>query len=961
MTTLNRKRLIEESLPLRQISAEAAKEKSIRHGHISGIHAWWARRPLIACRAAALGSLIEDPGDTAKRKPLLDLVSKYCTWEASDDLSLRDEAHRLIVGSNGGRVPRVLDCFAGGASIPLELTRLGCETHSLDLNPVAVLIETCVLVYPQRYGKPFGIQSPQEGLDEDQSMVTNRLAYDVKRWGELLLKDVQKELAKFYPDEQDGAIPVATIWARTVKCPNPSCGASIPLLRQLWLARKTKKEVALRILPNHRTKDIRFEIVEGKAIDFDPSVGTLKLGTVECPVCKQAVKGSYIREEAIAKRMGQRPICVISAREGDQGKRYRVCDERDLHAYNLAKKECERILLAHPNLLPAEPIHRPSSTLTDSPLGAFYVHLQVVNYGFLKWGDVFNARQALSLITFAGRIRETYKQILSECGDPEYAKAVTTYLAFALDRLASFNNTFCVLNETGGRGVVWAFGRQALSMVWDYAETNPFNGLGANWIGGIESIADVIKVFSIGNEAMVRQGTATQLPYPSEYFDAVITDPPYYDAVPYADLSDFFYVWLKRTIGDLYPKLFLTSLTPKDQEIIQDSSLLRRATLVGETDPSKTGVKDKTFFEREMTKAFVEINRVLKPEGILTVVFAHKTIDAWESLILSLLNSGFTVTASWPIHTERPGRLRAQESAALASSVWLVCRKRKPNAGTGAWKSVQAELDTTIRNRLDFYLDQGIKGADALLSAIGPALEDFGRYSKVEKVTGEPVSIGEFLDKVREVVAHHALASILLEHGIGNVDSVTAFYVFWKWTYEAPLSAEESLQTGEPDSGEPDEAKANLDKMLIPYDESLKLARSVGADPDILLRLRLLEQKKEYVRLRSPLERKDIKWLGEVSKDGTPPPIIDMIHRALILWVGHESGKLDTYLKDSGAMSNQAFRRVAQALSDLLPVESKEKQLLDGLLASESGRGWGAKEGLASNTLDRYTEGGAAV
>jgi len=540
-------------------------------------------------------------------------------------------------------------------------------------------------------------------------------------------------------------------------------------------------------------------------------------------------------------------------------------------------------------------------------------------FGLSRWGDIFNPRQAVALVTFVRKVRDVYRAVLRETGDEEYAKVVTTYLALAVDRLVDKNATSCLWNSPGEK-LEHVFGRQAIPMAWDYGELNPFSGQMGDWSSAVQWIAEVIEHCSrLSGLAYVLQSNAMSLPFESSFFDAVIIDPPYYDAVPYADLSDFFYVWLKRSVGDLYRDLFATPLTPKANELVQQSNKVTSA---------QKRIKDRNFYESGLTKSLSEINRVLKPGGVCVVAFAHKTIAAWEQLIGSILSSGFQVTASWPISTEMMARLRARSSAALASSVWLVCRKRRPEAGVASWKKVQTELDQRIRERLDFFLKEGIKGADALLSAIGPALEVFGRYQSVEKVTGEKVAIAEFLDKVREVVAHHALSTVLSEQELGNVDPPTAFYVLWKWTFEPTIQNGKLTNSG---------GKGNGNHILVPFDDALKIARSVGADPEVLLKTHVLTQEKEYVRLLGPNERKHVCGLGEIARDGTPPATIDMIHRALNLWAAIEHSQLEEYLEKSGAKNNETFWRVAQALSNLLPLQSKEKQLLDGLLARHAG------------------------
>jgi adenine-specific DNA methylase len=921
--------LVEETLPLREISIESAREKSIRHGHINTLHIWWARKPLIASRAIILASLIKNPGDEKERRKLLNFLVNFCTWEKSNDSTFIEKANQMLLADAKGETPKFLDCFAGGGNIPFEALRIGCDVYALDLNPVAVLIELCTLVYPQKYGKPSTLRTSQKSLQGSGKVIPNLLLHDVEKWGNWVLRETTKEISRFYPSTRNTHIPIAYIWARTIKCPNPACGTEIPLLTQLWLSKRGGEGAfALKLVPDKKNKKVEVQIARGRLIDFDPSKGTMRMGAVECPVCKQAARGGYLRREAIAGRMGQRLVCVMSARkEREIGKTYTVPKREDEEAYEAATRTLNKLKASVQKLLPDEMIPRPPSTLAKDGDRGFYVHLQVVNYGLLRWGDLFNSRQALALVSFANKVKEAYNLILQETGDKEYAKAVSTYLGLAVDRLADFCSTLCILNSTGGRGVVHTFGRHALVMDWAYAETNPINPIGANWQAAIKAATETISAATMGKYARVFQGSATHLPFQDGFFDAIVTDPPYYDAVPYSDLSDFFYVWLKRTIGHLYPDLFATPSTPKVPEIIQNSSLLRRVSATSDSkDPM---IKDKAAFELELTKALHEINRVLKPDGIGNIVFAHKTTSAWETLINALLSSGLTVTASWPLRTERPGRLSAQEKASLASSVWLVCRKRNPASGVGTWKKVQQELDSRVRERLDFFLSQGIKGADALLSAIGPALEVFGRYARVEKVSGESVSVTEFLDKVREVVAHHALSTVLSQQELGKVDSPTAFYVLWKWTFEPltqPLSSVGKME----EVGK--KKTVNGSKILIPFDDALKLARSVGAEIEALLKIRLLKQYKENIRMLGPTDRKELHSLGQIARDGTQPPVIDMVHEALILWASQESAKLDRYLESSGANTNETFWRVAQALSNLLPLQSGEKQLLDGLL-----------------------------
>lgn len=422
------KRLIESVLPLKEISEQAGRKKSIRHGHISTLHIWWARRPLAACRAVVFGALVPDPVDPEcpasfikivfevlttpaqdelktdpdglkARKRLVQFIKDLCTWEASNDRNLVSKARKLILDANDGMPPKVLDPFAGGGAIPLEALRLGCEAHAVELNPVAHLIELCTLAYPQKYGKPFTIDRKvvpkylfekmerQKEFDFDAQTVTipNRLAYDVERWGKWVLEEAWKEMGQFYPADSDGSIPVAYLWVRTVKCPNPDCRAEIPLVRQLWLANKNNKKIALRILPDKKAKRVEFDVVEGKALDFDPKQGTMRRDSATCPFCNQPAKGPYLREEGESGRFGEKLMAVVLSSSG-AGKTYRVATQADEMIFEMASKELQEAIKQSINgLLP----------IPDEPLPYLRSIFNVHVYGFRSWGNLFNNRQSL--------------------------------------------------------------------------------------------------------------------------------------------------------------------------------------------------------------------------------------------------------------------------------------------------------------------------------------------------------------------------------------------------------------------------------------------------------------------------------------------------------------------------------------------------------------------------------------
>ncbi len=907
-------RLIEVTLPLQEISTEAEKEKSVRHGHISTLHIWWARRPLVVCRAAILGSVLRDPGNEQGRKTLTNFLTRFCRWDASTDQRLIQEARRLVIESNGSP-PRVLDCFAGGGAIPLESLRLGCETFASELNPVAITLLLATVAYPMKFGTSGAIQSTQSSMTGGTGVsVRNLLAHDFEKWANWVLDQARNEIEKFYPSTGNDEVPLAYLWARTLKCPNPACGAQVPLVKHLWLAKHEDSALGLKMQADTKSKRVSFTIVEGKTKKWEPGLGTIRLGSMQCPVCKEGTLDKFeIKAAARKSGFGQQPLAVVCG-TNKGGRRYRLFNARDLQGFDEARAKLdsqESNWTGSPSLLPNEPISTDYDWVLKPPM-----------FGLTRWRDIFNSRQNLALTTFVKKIRQAHEEMLRAGYDAEYSKVVTTYLALCLDRLVDYNSTACVWTISG-EFVAGTFGRQAIPIAWDYCEVNPFREASGGWknsVGWIRRVVEHCSALS-PNFASVTQSSATRLPYPDAYFDVIVTDPPYYDAVPYADLSDFFYVWLKRTIGDLYGSLFSTPLTPKTEELVEQSDKVTSA---------QRRRKDKAFYETGMMMAFKEAFRVLKPNGICVVAFAHKSTTAWEKLISAVLGSGFRVTGSWPIRTERKARLRAHGSAALASSVWMICRRRNPNAGIGSWRSVQDELSTRIRERLEYFVQQGIRGADAILSAIGPALEVFGKYERVEKVTGDPVSVSEFLDKVREVVAHHALTTVLSEQELGKIDPETAFYVLWKWTFE---SGTRSQRSGVADASASKDARPSGNNVLVPFDEALKLARSVGAEIEVLLEPGgLLSQEKEYVNVVGPDDRSKVQGLGEALRDGSSPAVIDMVHRALNLWATGNHGSLDEYLDKSGGRSDETFWRVAQALSNLLPPNSREKQLLDGLL-----------------------------
>ena len=831
-----KKRLIEYNLPLAEISEASAREKNIRHGHPSTLHIWWARRPLAASRATAFAALIDDPGPDhpEEREALMELIKRMTPWEAVKNGNSADiEKARELIRKQYGRAPKVLDPFSGGGSIPLEALRLGCETYASDYNPVAVFIEKATLEWPQKFG--IEVELPREMVngnssrmntdehgsdkkgkksvssvqsvsnqpvsqsslwEDDDTVKVNLLAYLVEKWANIILEEARAEIGRFYPEDPDGWIPVGYIWARTIPCQNPTCGAEIPLVKQFWLAKKPKKKIAYWpvVLDSSRmntdehgseiktkesvssVKSVSFEILEGEeaiaAAGFDPSQGTVTRGDARCPVCGQVTKAADTRRLAKEGKMGERMVAVVLHHPKQTGKRYRLATDEDERVFQEAAAYLEEKIANWPYLespLPEEALP------VDGTLG-----FRVNKYGMLQWKDLFNARQKLALVTFLGKIKGSYERVRADCEvvdrglarpdtdggegnrmviEPdELARALMGYLSILTDTVAE-KNTSLSRWFNHREGVSGTFGRQALPMMWDYVECCAFSNATGDWATNLPWLLVFIRTNSWKPKTTGRakQASATALPYPDNYFDAVLTDPPYYDNVPYAALSDFFYVWLKRAVGDLFPDLFSTPLTPKSDESIMEPT--RHADTI----------TAKSFFEQTLAAAFTETHRVLKPGGVAVIIYAHKTTEGWETMLNGLLAAGLVVTGSWPMHTEKKGRLREIASAALASSIYMVCRKmeREP---VGFWNELQPVIEARVEEKLKQFWDEGIAGGDFFISAIGPGMEEYSRYERVETYSGDPVGTDQLLAFIRQVSTDFLVNRLLKDAGGESID-----------------------------------------------------------------------------------------------------------------------------------------------------------------------------------------------
>jgi putative DNA methylase len=930
-------RLIEDYIPIEAISAEARREKSIRKGHISTLHLWWARRPLVACRAAVYGALVPAPADKRIAKEAADFVAELCTYPGPRDTIA--EARRHILEAHAERLtaerieaglapaqalvtvedieagraprPRVLDMFAGGGAIPLEALRLGCEAYALDLNPVAHLIELCTLVYPQQYGAP---DPAARGSAKDRTWAG--LAKEVEHWGKWVLKRVKAEIGDLYPPIPDPTAdarpqtagqyrlgldvptagdgpppeeylaPVAYLWTRTVRCKNPACGGTVPLARQTWLAKKKGHLIALRPdaeVNRHKPpqeKTVRYRVVEAateKALGFNPAAGS-RGGNVACPFCGTVADSAYVKAEGQAGRIGVQPMVVVCTRPGERGKVYLPVEQVPSSVWLDDGDIWKRIhaLEVRTASAPASPL-----TVPDEPLEANPRSMDVQNYGFKKWVELFTPRQLLTLLTFATCIRAAYDKMLSNSYREAHAKAVTTYLSLTLGKLVDANNSLCRWESVAqcARGL---FSRQSVPMMWDFGENVPIGQSSGSWVEHSTRAIDSINLTQgTGYPATVDRGSATQMAFETEYFDAIITDPPYYDNVSYSNLSDLFYIWLKRSIGQLYPEHLSGLLTPKKKEAI--AAFYRHG---GNKDEARQ------FYEMMMAEAFAEASRTLKPCAPLVIVYAHKTTLGWATLVDALRLAGFTVTEAWPLDTENVSRMIALDTAALASSIFLVARRREGSETASYEREVRPDLQRIVRERVDRLWAQGVTGADLVIACVGAGLRAFTRFARVEYANGEPVPADSFLTEVEGTVLEVLLEKLfgVSQAGVSSVDPVTRFYVLWHYAYRGAIV----------DAGE---------AIVFAYPQHVELdgpdGLTAGGNP-------LVEKGKGKYRLRDFTERGEDEDLG-LPRAGQTAPLIDALHR--LLWLTeHRPADIPAYL-DQARPDVERLRVVAQTLA----------------------------------------------
>ena len=797
---MENKKLIEVALPLVAINAQSSREKSIRHGHPSTLHIWWARRPLSACRAVIFSSLVDDPASyiadelkaKEERRRLFSILQDLVIWENITNENVLNKAKReiarsvarskeeeLIDGLSPSQIntylsenaPSILDPFCGGGSIPLEAQRLGLGTYASDLNPVAVLITKAMTEIPRQFAgmQPVNRSSREQGrLSKESWKGAQGLAEDVRFYGAWMQQEAEKRIGYLYPTAtlQNGkSVPViAWIWARTVNCPNPACGSRTPLVRSFCLSKSKSEQVYANPILKQGKKGVEFVIQKGEKFAKE---GNVKRTGAQCILCNSPIPFEYIRSEGKAGRLNTQLMAIVV----DSGKG---------RGYLPPSIEQENAAAS------ASPKNAPDTNIPEHALG-FRVQL----YGMEKHRDLFTPRQLVAVTTFSemiAEVRETCRKDAVEAGLHDdgksaeeggtgaraYADAIATYLAFAVDRLANRSTTICIWNNTGEK-VEQTFGRQAIPMVWNFAEANVLSDSTGSCSGSLEWIPRVLELLPANTPSHVKQIDAVSS-VDGVGSIVVCSDPPYYDNIGYADLSDFFYIWLRRSLGNVYPTLFSTVLVPKKQELI--ASPYR-----WEGDWEKAS----NFFEEGLKKVFHNIHKAQNPSYPVTLFYALKQSESeesvetgeislistgWETMLEGLLRSGLSITATWPIHTERDQGLKTGSNV-LASSIVIVCRPRSSSAAVATHREFVSALRRELPEAILHLQEGSVAPVDLAQASIGPGMAIFSRYAKVLNADGSAMTVRSALQSINQEL------EAFLRHEEGEMDAETRFCVSW--------------------------------------------------------------------------------------------------------------------------------------------------------------------------------------
>jgi len=764
------KKLIEVAMPLEAINQESSREKSIRHGHPSTLHLWWSRKPLASARAVLFAQLVDDPSahpdrfpteedQIRERKRLHGILAELCIWEGVQETNSKIlKKARAEIEKSCPQLPAVFDPFSGGGSIPLEGQRLGLEAFGSDLNPVAVMIGRALIEIPPRFAnfRPIG---PAGAEKRQKFSGTEGLALDVLYYGQKLSDCVYQKIGTFYPKIKDQGVEktvIAWLWCRTVPSPDPRFqGAPVPLTSSFILCKKTGKEIYAK--PIIRGSQISFEIVKGK----DAPEGTVNRGGGTCLLSGRSIPFTEIRAHGKAGRMGQMLMAVVV--DGTNGREYLPATEEMSFLAESAKPEWG-------------PEGQVPSRLTG---GTCY------NYGLDEWNKLFSLRQLLALTTFSDTLAELRSEILADAikagldrnapglaeagaGAKAYAEAINLYLTFVIDKLLNLHSSLTSwMSDRGAFREVFA--RQAIPMVWDFAEANPFSNVGGSFDTCLEKIAKVILAVPCNRIGTIFQAPAQSL-IERDNKVVISTDPPYYDNIGYADLSDFFYVWMRKSLKDIYPKLFATLQVPKSEELV--------------ATPYRHGSKQKAedFFMQGMKTVFANLQKQLHPDFPITIYYAFKqqevkegatTSSGWASFLQAVLDSGWEVVRTWPMRTESPGRILAKGTNALASSIVLVCRPRQLTAQNLPRREFFSELRQEIPKSLKILMEAGIAPVDMAQSIIGPGISVFSKAKAVLESDGSNMSVAQALGLINQVVDE------VLNESFGAMDPESRFCLDW--------------------------------------------------------------------------------------------------------------------------------------------------------------------------------------
>ena len=992
------KRLAEVDFPIAEVSRHAAREKSIRHGHPSTLHLWWARRPLASSRAVLMALLMPDPcdpycpeefktgarelllgmrvrpsgwdttiqTDEGLRQVILKFIADFANWDNAAKTEYLETSRGLVQAAHPEETPLVVDPFAGGGSIPLEALRVGCETFASDLNPVACLILKVMLEDIPRHGPG--------------------LADELRKAGAEVKAKAEEELADLYPKDPDGATPIAYLWARTVRCEAPNCGAEIPLIRSMWLCRKANRKWALRPIlqqtQNERRNDgvpprVEFEIFQPQA-DREVANGTVSRARATCPCCRAVLPPERVRSQLAAQRggadtvfdeqgnrtCGARMTAVVTLKPGQQGRHYRLPIDADYTAVRRAQQRVS-VIIEEWELSGQEGL----CPVPDEPVDKFHHDVnRLPMYGMDRWCDDFTARQLASLMQLGRDVRSL---------SPRETNGLQETAALVLDRTVDYNSANCRW-VPNGEFIGNTFTRQALPIVWDFAEVNPIAGATGSFSGAVDWVVNVAKAWPNSRAGQVQPADATSSPLPDSSASVWFTDPPYYDAIDYAHCSDFFFVWLKRTLAkDVLPGNPFQPrnlLTPKSKEIVVDSTTTKGH---GERTPK--------FYEDSMEKTFSEGRRVLGENGVGSVVFAHKTTEGWEALLSGMIRSGWVITGSWPIATEMGSRLRARDSAALATSIHLICRPREENAKVGEWSDVLRELPNRVSDWMQRLQKEGVRGADLVFACIGPALEIYSRYRIVETPDGRKIELPEYLERVWEIVAREALEQVLgtaeaqaRNGAAGALEEDARMTALFLWTLQS------TAEGADPDNGDDEDEEDSDDQetparrasgFSLPFDVARRFAQPLGIHMEEW-ESRIIHTDKGVVRLRPvadrarelfgaagadsmadaiesnaassgqlslfPDEAPTVRGRARRSRRAAAVPVedtesrrdattLDRVHAAMLLQASGRTEALRNLIRAEQDRGPD-FLRLSNALSALYPRGSEEKRLLDGML-----------------------------